>query len=279
MEDNLFSLHDEIQNGIYEHGTYQFFQVFDSKKRDIHKADVKDRIIHQIIYDYLCKIYEKVFISDSYSSRIGKGTIHAIDSFKYFSKLSGTHSYVLKCDIKKYFQSVDKNILIKILSNRIKDEKIMRIIEKIISSFMHDGIPLGNVTSQIFANIYLNELDRFVKKDLRIRFYIRYNDDFVIFHEKKEKLLDYLVVIRSFLNETLKLEVPPGKSNIRRLYHGVEFLGYKIFPDHVLLRGQTKVKIFNKINRKNINSKLAVLKHCNSYNLKQKLLSLSQFDN
>jgi len=278
LENNLFDLHYALKSGIYEHDGYQFFQVFDSKKRDIYKAEVKDRVVHQITYDYLCDIYEKVFISDSYSSRIGKGTINAINIFKYFSKLSDNNSYVLKCDIRKYFQSVDQKILTTILSDKIKDEKIMQIIEKIISSFEFGGIPLGNVTSQIFANIYLNELDRFVKKELKIRFYIRYNDDFVIFDDRKEKLAKYLVLIREFLIEKLKLEIPENKSEIRHLKHGMEFLGYKIFPDHVLLREQTKAKIFNKISRININSKLAVLKHCNSYNLRQKLLSASNFE-
>jgi RNA-directed DNA polymerase len=178
LEDNLFDLYEELRIGGYKHRAYKFFQTFDSKKRDIHVAEIRDRIIHRLIYDYLVEIYEPIFISDSYSSRIDKGSHNAVKSFRYFAKLVQTGNskqcFVLKCDIKKYFQNINSEILLNLLKKQITDEKILKIADEIIKSFS-DGIPLGNMTSQIFANIYLHDFDLFIKKVLKVRFYIRYN--------------------------------------------------------------------------------------------------------
>lgn len=149
----------------------------------------------------------------------------------------------------------------------------MKIIGEIISSFnskdkVEKGIPLGNVTSQIFANIYLNELDYFVKKVLKIRFYVRYNDDFVIIDNNQRRLSDYLVKIRKFLKKNLLLDIPEDKASIRKFNWGVDFLGFTVLPNCVLLRNQTKTKIFERFNRSNAESYFGLLKHCNSYNLR-----------
>ena len=280
LEDNLFSLYEDLKVGKYRHSDYEHFQVFDSKKRDIHKARVRDRIVHQIIFDYLEEIYEPIFIKDSYSSRKNKGSHQAIKSFQYFAKLVSsdgeTPCFILKCDIRKYFDSVNKKVLLELIKEKGVEGSVFEIIKEIIFSFNKEefvGIPLGNITSQVFANIYLDKLDYFIKKKLKVRYYVRYNDDFVILDYHQKRLKEYLPKIRKFLEEELCLEIPDHKASIRKLDWGIDFLGYVILKDAVLLRNKTKGKIFTKLNEKNINSYLGLLKHCNSYNLTQKILS------
>jgi RNA-directed DNA polymerase len=194
LEDNLFCLYEDLRQLAYRHSPYKHFQIFDNKKRDIHKAEVRDRIVHQIIYDYLLSLYEPEFISDSYASRAGKGQYKAISAFRYFVKLAQHNQrpcLVLKGDVRKYFNSIDQRVLLNLLKEKVADEKTFAVIKEIISSYVFSeigkGIPLGNITSQIFANIYLNVLDKYVKKELKCRFYVRYNDDFVIISESAEE--------------------------------------------------------------------------------------------
>ena len=284
LEDNIFSLHEEVKNNAYRHSSYTHFQIFDSKKRDIYKAEIKDRIIHQIIYDYLLAIFEPLFISDSYASRKYKGQYKAIDTFRYFVRLvSGAHRkcYVLKCDVRKYFDNVDHDILLNIIKEKVPCEKILRIIHQIILSFhssdsAQKGIPLGNVTSQIFANIYLNSLDQYAKKELRCRLYVRYNDDIALIFQNNKGIVDIRDKIILFAKEKLFLEIPLNKTSIRKIGWGIDFLGFTILPEAILLRDKTKHKIYSNINNKNIHSYLAILKHCNSFNLKTKILAMEK---
>lgn len=274
LEDNLFSLYEAVLNGKYQHSGYSHFTVYDSKKRDIYKAKVGDRVIHQVIYDHLVKLFEPIFIADSYSSRLDKGAHRAINVFRYFLKLAGGDCYVLKCDIKKYFENIDHETLMILIAEKVKEERIMAIIRSIVRGFesgIGRGIPLGNVTSQIFANIYLHPLDIFVKKNLLARFYVRYNDDFVIIDQNQARLKENLEKIKDFLAEYLFLEIPDSKAVIRKNKWGIDWLGYVILPNCVLLRDKTKAKIFSNLRPENLSSKLGVLKHCNSYNLMQKL--------
>lgn len=281
LEDNLFDLQEKLSDFKYSHGVYDHFVFYDSKRRDIHKAMIKDRIVHKIIYDLLVKIYEPSFIKDSYSSRKEKGTHKAVKSLRYFLKLSGgTNSvvFILKCDVKKYFDSVNHGVLFNLVKKKIHDEDVLEVIKNIIFSFDladNEGraIPLGNVTSQIFANIYLNELDDFVKDKLRTRFYVRYNDDFVIVSKNREKLESWRDEIKNFVSKNLLLDIPDDKATIRKFSWGVEFLGHVILPDCVLLRNKTKGKIMSRVNNGNLQSYLGMLKHCNSFNLRNKLLS------
>lgn len=284
LEDNVFSLYEEVRNNAYKHSLYKHFQIFDNKKRDIYKAEVKDRIMHQIIYDYLLLIFEQSFISDSYASRKNKGQYKAVDTFRYFIQLvSCEHkeSYILKCDVRKYFDNIDHGILLSLIKEKVKCEKVLKIIQEMLSSYhspagFQKGIPLGNITSQIFANIYLNELDHYVKENLRQRFYVRYNDDFVIVFENNKNIVEVRDTIISFVKEKLFLEIPKEKTSIRKISWGVDFLGFVILPKAILLRDKTKNKIYSNINRKNVHSYLAILKYCNSFNLKTKLLSMEK---
>jgi len=282
LENNIFTLHADIISGIYRHGGYTYFQVFDSKKRDIYKACIRDRIVHQAMYQYLHNVYNPIFIVDSYSSRTNKGNLKAVAACKYFIKLCSSHNskkcFVLKCDIKKYFENIDHQILIKELSSKITCKKVLLIAEDIIESFPSDnttqkGIPLGNITSQIFANIYLHTLDIYIKNVLNCRYYARYNDDFVIINPSEMKLIKIREDIIKYVKNKLLLEIPYNKTSIRKNIWGIDFLGYIILPTGTLLRNTTKHKIFINITEKNFITYLGLLKWCNSYELKQKIIS------
>jgi len=285
LEDNLFGLYDELCDFSYKHSPYEYFQVFDNKKRDIYKAKVRDRVVHQIIYGYLLSLYEREFIQDSYASRIGKGQYRAISAFRYFIKLVQANRkscFVLKCDVRRYFESVDQEILLGLIKEKIDCEKTLAIIKEIIVSYAFSefgkGIPLGNITSQIFANIYLNVLDGYVKKELKCRFYVRYNDDFVIISESLEKLEEIRNKIILFVKNKISLEIPLEKTSIWKIGWGVDFLGFTILPKAVLLRNKTKAKIYANLGLKNIHSYFGILKHCNSHNLKKKILAMDKLN-
>lgn len=286
LEDNLFSLYESLNNGSYSHSPYKYFQIYDNKKRDIYKAEVRDRVVHQIIYEYLLALFEPEFIVDSYASRINKGQYKAINTFRYFTRqiISDRKTcFVLKCDVRKYFDSVDQEILIKLVNEKVLCERTRTVIKDIISSHCSStvvgkGIPLGNVTSQVFANIYLNTLDKYVKENLGCRFYVRYNDDFVILYESKVKLENIRGQIVTFVNEKLLLDIPIEKTSLRKLEWGIDFLGFIILPNAVLLRDKTKSKIFNNINLENRHSYFGILERCNSHHLKKKILAMARLN-
>lgn len=282
LEDNIFDLYEDLHNDTYKHSSYSHFQIFDNKRRDIYKAEVRDRIVHQIIYDYLILIFELDFIRDSYASRTDKGQYKAINAFCYFIKLvcggKRDRCFVLKGDVKKYFNTINRDILLKLIRERVICDRVFEIIKSIVLSFqpipeINAGIPLGNITSQIFANIYLNQLDKYVKDELKCRFYIRYNDDFVIVSDDSKRLEIMRDKIIAFVKTKLLLEIPLDKTSIRKVEWGVDFLGFTILPKAILLRNKTKHKIYSNICEKNINSYFSILDHCNSYNLKRKIHS------
>jgi len=242
-----------------------------------------DRVLHHAVFKALYHIFDKTFIFDSYSSRDEKGTHRAVNRLQeFFFKVSKNNTrtcFVLKCDIKKFFDSVDQEILITLIKKRVYDTSFMWLLEEIIKSFSR-GIPLGNVTSQIFANIYLNELDQFIKHTLKIRYYIRYCDDFVILSDKRIFLEEIVLQINEFLKINLKLLLHPNKIIIKKYHQGIDFLGYVSFPYHRILRTKTKNRMFKKIEIKigeesfdqSLQSYFGILKHCNSYKLGKKVI-------
>ncbi|MEK7565090.1 MAG: reverse transcriptase domain-containing protein [Patescibacteria group bacterium] len=274
LEDNLFQLHNELKDKTYQHGRYIPFYVTDPKLRHIHKATVRDRVLHQAVFRVLYPIFDRNFIFDSYSCRVGKGTHKAVSHLETSCrKLSQNNSktiFALKCDIKKFFDSIDQNILTNLIQTKIKDANVIWLVEVIIKSFSK-GLPLGNVTSQLFANIYLNELDQFVKHSLKEKYYIRYCDDFVILGENPNILQGLSKNIDEFLEKSLKLSLHPNKIIMRKYIQGLDFLGYVVLPSHRVLRTRTKHRMLKKVNTKNLASYLGVLGHCNGYNLKKLL--------
>jgi retron-type reverse transcriptase len=234
----------------------------------------------------LYKLFDSSFIYDSYSCRLGKGTHKGIARLEVFTrKVSQNHTvgcWALKCDIKKFFASVDHKVLLNLLKEKIRDEDIIWLLKQIIDSFYSDkgegkGMPLGNLTSQVFANIYLNELDQFVKHKLKAKYYIRYADDFLFLSKDKELLLEYVDELRRFLNSKLKLKLHPNKIIFRKLEWGIDFLGYVVLPHYIMPRTKTKKRIFKKIKEKvssenfnqSMQSYLGYLGHANSFKIIQ----------
>lgn len=293
VKNNIFELHRELKAKNYRHLPYESFYVKDPKLRHIHKACVKDRVLHHAIFRVLYPIFDASFIFDSYASRFNKGTHAAVKRLNIFARKAGKNNtktcWFLKCDIKKFFDSIDQDILTSLIKNKINDENAIWLLTSVIKSFKR-GIPLGNVTSQLFANVYLNELDKFIKHTLKIKYYVRYCDDFVMVSASKVCLENLISQINNFLESHLKLSLHPNKIIIRKYHQGIDFLGYVSFPHHIVLRNRTKKRMFGKINLKmsefkkyeisvesfnqTLQSYFGVLKHCDSCKLGKKVIDL-----
>ena len=268
------------------------------KLRHIHKACVRDRVLHHAIFRILYQIFDRNFIHDSYSCRLGKGAHRAVNRLEGFIRKSSCNNhritYALKCDVRKFFDSIDKTILTRIIANKIKDDDSLWLISKILDSFSKTpgkGLPLGNVTSQIFANIYLNELDQYVKHCLKVKYYLRYCDDFVILNQDHYYLLELAFKINEFLEEHLALSLHPNKVILKKYQQGIDFLGYVVLPYHRVVRMKTRNRVINKIGikregsynnlisqeslRQSLNSYLGILKHCNGHDLEHEMIWLS----
>jgi RNA-directed DNA polymerase len=276
LEDNIFKLQTDLTEGTYRHGSYMSFFVCDPKRRHIHKAEVRDRLLHHAVVRIIEPVFDRVFIYDSWSCRKNKGTHNGVKRFQQIAqRLSENNTknlWVLKMDIRKFFDSINPLILADLLKKSIPDAKTFNLLQGIINSFS-PGLPLGNLTSQLFANIYMNELDQFVKHHLRIKGYIRYADDFIFLDADREFLITLLPAIKDFLSKRLKLEIHPNKIVLRNYRSGIDFLGYVSFPTHRVIRTKTKRRIFTKITQKNFTSYSGQLSHCRSYNIRQALLN------
>ncbi len=254
---NLKILHDELKNLTYFPKHLETFILRDPKTRRISKADFRDRIVHHAICNIIEPIFEKIFIYYSCANRKNKGTLFALKKFEKFQRKVTSNlskqAYCLKADIKHYFREVDRDILIKILRKKIKCEKTISLIKLVLNNSLDKkGMPLGNLTSQFFANVYLNELDYFVKYKLKSKYYVRYVDDFIILHDSRGQLEKRKQDICGFLKKELKLELHPDKSKVISLSKGVDFVGFRNFYYYRLLRKRNiksmflKTKSYNK---------------------------------
>ena len=280
---NILSLHTDLRNRAYKHGPYQHFKISDPKPRDIHKATVRDRILHRALYRKLYLFFDNLFIYDSYSCRKMKGTHRAFNRFRAIASWVNDGDrrtcFVLKCDVRKFFASIDQEILINILTKWITNKDILCLMKTIIGSFnsgtLGKGLPLGNLTSQLLVNIYMNEFDQWMKHTLKVKYYIRYADDFVILHTDKGYLQELIWRIDTFLLEKLKLSLHPDKVFIKTLASGIDFLGWVHFPTHRVLRTTTKRRMFRRLKenpkKETIISYLGLLGHGNTFKLKQKV--------
>lgn len=288
LMDNIFDLHHELVTKTYTHSKYEAFSISDPKPRNIHKAQVRDRLLHHAIYRILYLFFDKTFIADSYSCRKNKGTHRALKRFQRLAnKASANHTktlWVLKCDVRKFFASIDQGVLLGILKERIPDLDILWLLEQIVTSFSPKetgkGLPLGNLTSQLLVNIYMNEFDQFMKHQLKAKYYIRYADDFVIFSQDKSWLETILLQLNAFLGLRLHLSLHPNKVSLETLSSGVDFLGWTHFPDHRVLRTVTKRRMLKNVrikkeNEAAIQSYLGLLKHGNGQKLSEKIGELN----
>ena len=262
LEENIFRLHRDLKNKTYRHGGYYSFNIADPKPRNIHKAQVRDRVVHHAIFQVLNPIFEDGFIPTSFSCRVDYGThkgVRVLQGVLRKVSRNGTRQcFALKCDIKKFFDTIDHNILFSILTRKIRDAETNNLLWEIISSFSspysdathQKGVPIGNLTSQLFANVYMNKLDQFVKNELRIKYYLRYTDDFLIISENREYLENLLPKIKIFLEENLLLKIHEDKTKIRKVWQGIDFLGYIAFTKYKLVRNKTKKRMLKKFKEK-----------------------------
>ena len=240
LEANLKQLQLELQSQTYKPRPLETFILRDPKTRKISKSDFRDRVIHHTVCNVIEHLFEKSFIPDSYANRKGKGAFKAIERFEYFArKVSRGFTrpcFVLKADICHYFDTVDHALLCSILEKKIKDKKVMELIRVILKNHKTPiegkGMPLGNLTSQFFANVFLNELDLFVKHKLKAKYYIRYVDDFVILHDDRNVLNNFKQEIDTFCTKNLSLQLHPDKSKVLDLGNGIGFLGFRIYQHH-----------------------------------------------
>ncbi len=286
LSENIFSLHQSLQSKTYTHGSYKAFNISDPKPRNIHKATVRDRLLHHAIYRILYPYFDTKFIHDSYSCRKWKGTHRAMERFKVFARKVSRNStktlWILKCDVRKFFASIDHTILMNILKSHNLDKNTLWLLNQVISSFhtpnsiyaiadMNKGLPLGNLTSQLLVNVYMDWFDQYMKHRIKAKYYIRYADDFVIMSQDKLWLENILPEIKLFLKDNLQLELHPDKIFIKTLSSGLDFLGWVHFPHHRVLRTVTKRRMFrnlkNNKSKESIESYRGMLKWGNAYKI------------
>ena len=266
--DNLFDLRASLTEGVYTPSRSVCFIAKQPKLREIFAADFKDRVVHHLLVPRIEAIFEPKFIHDSYACRLGRGTHAAVARLKEFmnrvTKRGRVAAWFMQLDVRSFFMSMDREILLGILARHVRDPQLLTLAETIVHNdctrdFVYKGdprllrgipphkslftippgkgLPIGNLTSQFFGNVYLNELDQFVKHVLKAEFYLRYVDDFVLLHPDRETLLGYQVRIAAFLAERLALELKPGLT-LKHVSEGADFLGYIVRPDYVLVRAR-----------------------------------------
>lgn len=310
LEENLIEIQNELLWGTYHVGKYRQFYVTEPKLRLVMALQYRDRVVQWVIYQQLNPFYDKMFIEHSYACRIGKGSHQAADRLQYWLRQVGRKAkkwYYLKLDISKYFYRVDHEVLFRIIGKRIKDERLLELLKRIINSddtrfglpagygpeectpdmWLYEvGMPIGNLTSQLFANVYLNELDQHCKHVLKVHYYIRYMDDVIILSDNKEELHRLKADIAAFLTEELHLDLN-NKTVIRPVTLGIDFVGYRIWATHRKLKKQTARRMIRKVKtmcqmvqdgemsleefERSAASYSGTLLHCNCYGLRERL--------
>ncbi len=285
LMDNLISLHDSLASKTYRHGGYEAFRISDPKPRQIHKATVRDRVLHHAVYRCLYPFFDRTFIADSFSCREKRGTRRALRRFHHFARKVSCNNtrtcWILKCDIRQFFASIDQNILLYILSTYIPDQDVWWLLEKIIFSFhstaLGKGLPLGNLTSQLLVNIYMNEFDQYVKHKLNAEYYLRYSDDFVFLSPDKQWLAELIPRVEDYLLNVLRLSLHPNKVFTKTLASGADFLGWVHFCNHRVLRTSTarrmKKRLHDNPTKETMASYLGLPKHGNTKKLQASIKS------
>jgi retron-type reverse transcriptase len=305
LDVELTQLYHELEDETWQPGGYRSFTVHEPKRRKISAAPFRDRVVHHALCNVIEPIYERRFIFDSYANRLGKGTHAALDRCTYFMR---RYSYVLPCDVQQFFPAIDHLILKAILQHTLADPSTIRLCEKIIDSgigvlvdaydmcwFPGDdllaatrprGLPIGNLTSQFWANVYLNELDQFIKRELKVKAYLRYVDDFLLFADDKPTLLDWRREVIRFL-QTLRLTIHEDRAQPKPVEHGIPFLGFTVYPDYRRLKRSKGIyyqqhlkslwrdyqhgKITRMQGRASVMAWLGHVKHGNTWRLQRKL--------
>jgi len=309
LEANLLDLREKLLEDAYRPGPYHAFPIRDPKPRVISAASYRDRVVHHAICQIIEPLLEPTFIFDSYANRVDKGTHAALDRCTAFAN---RYRFVFKGDIEKFFPSIDHEILLALLARKLKCPRTLNLLRLIIENSnpqepvvryfpgdnlftpyeRHRGIPIGNLTSQFFANVYLNGFDHFVKEELRVPGYLRFADDFLLFADSLRVLRGYLPRIEEYLN-TLRLRLHPSKCQVFPTRCGVEFLGWQVFRDHRRLRRSTGVRFQRQLRKlredyasgamsldrveASVRSWIGHLQHGDTYGLRRKLLREAPF--
>jgi retron-type reverse transcriptase len=314
LEENLIEIQNELIHQTYAVGRYREFYVTEPKKRLVMALPFKDRVVQWALYMVINPIVTKGFIRDSYACITGRGTHRAVERLHYWLKLLGRSdepAYYLKMDISKYFYSVDHEVLLGILARKFPDDRLLWLLRLIIESedtpfgltsgrdlsdaerLFDRGMPIGNLTSQLFANIYLNELDQYVKRELRARYYLRYMDDTIILSRDKSQLHAYRDLIDAFLHERLRLSLN-AKTAIRPARLGILFCGYRIWPTHIKLGKRTALKMRHRLKsiqrqyaagildldqvKRVLASYIGIMQHCDSLSLRRTIFGDPEID-
>lgn len=251
---NLSALRRRIVSGEYAPSEYHCFRVYEPKERLIYAPAFEDKIVQHMINNILKDIYKPCFIYDSYSCIEGKGTHACVDRIQHFLRRAkrqyGPKAFIVKMDIRKFFYSMDREILKQLLRKKIRCSRTLRLLDSVIDSSPNAiGLPLGNLTSQLFANIYLNELDNFCKRKMQLKYYVRYADDMLAIVPSKEQANKALARVKGFIEQYLQLNLHSGKSKVFPLSQGVNAVGFKVYPTHRLLRNDCKKRIKRKLKK------------------------------
>lgn len=252
LENEVLALQSELATEMYKPRPFIQFEVKEPKVRKICSSDFRDRVVQHAICNYIEPVFESRAIYDSYACRDGKGTHLAVKRCQQFTK---KFKYYLKCDIRKFFESIDHEILKLMLQRTFKDPKLLSLLSVIIDhkvegSTTGKGLPIGNLTSQHFANYYLGFLDHFLKERLRVPGYVRYMDDFISFSNDKSELDQLLIEIENYTGSQLKLKLKDRATIIAPVFEGISFLGFRVFPGLVRIKRENLVRMRKKIRKK-----------------------------
>lgn len=261
----MLRLQDDIQNNRYQHQTYELFVVHDPKRREIAVATVRDRVVHRLLYEYLVKAWDKLFVYDAWSCRPGKGLLGAINRAQTHAN-TYRHGWVWRSDITKFFDSVDKETLRFILRTKLKVHMALHLLDQVIDSYnlsvvSRHGLPIGNLTSQIFANIYLNEFDQFVLHSLKPLGYVRYGDDFVLWLPSELAARQVQLVGAQFLSDELKLSPNPRHDYVQPAHKKLSYLGVDVWPNGRRLQRSVRRRIERSLSLGNLASYKALTDH------------------
>lgn len=250
IPDNIEQLHQELMDETWMPLPYKQFIAYEPKERLIRAPQFRDRVVHHALVQVLKPIYEPIFIYDSYASLKDKGTHVAVNRLTQFLRRDSDNTFIFHGDVRKFFDNINHEILIRILRRKIADERVINLIRKILTNqAISLGVTLGNYTSQWFANIYLNELDYYAKHELKVKHYIRFMDDFLLLSDSKAELHTWKHKIKRFIKEELKLELHPIKQQIFPTNTGIDFLGYTVWKDHKKLRRRNVERFISRLNK------------------------------
>lgn len=256
LERELLKVKEELETESYRPSKYRYFKTFDPKERTISVAPFRDRVVHHALVRVLEPIFDPKFIYDSYATRKGKGTHKAL---RRAQESLRKKCFYFKTDVLKYFDSVEHEILLDLIKRRVKDKRTLEVIERIIKNSdvsrglaQGKGLPIGNLTSQFFANVYLDPLDHFVKDELGVKHYIRYMDDIVLFGSSRKRLKGLRDCIKWYLDERLRLRLKCDATMLNSRLHGLPFLGFRVFPNLLRVKKENLKRLKRRLERRRI---------------------------